>query len=87
MTSNDETNDFADRPPELPLQAQVVDPVEDPEEATEAAEDGSTFIVLDTFLRDNQEFDLANEGLEFVKFVRIANSGSATLSIDAIEVL
>jgi hypothetical protein len=51
------------------------------------SEDGSTFIVLDTFLRDNQEFDLANEGLEFVKFVRIANSGSATLSIDAIEVL
>ena len=51
------------------------------------SEDGSTFIVLDTFLRDNQQFDLANESLDFVKFVRIANSGSAVLSIDAIEVL
>lgn len=51
------------------------------------SEDGSTFTVLDTFLRDNQEFDLANERLDFVKFVRIANSGSSTLSIDAIEVL
>ncbi len=49
--------------------------------------DGSTYIVLDTFLRDNQEFDLANESLDFVKFVRITNSGSSTLSIDAIEVL
>ncbi len=51
------------------------------------SEDGSNFTVLDTFSSDNQEFDLANEGLEFVKFVRIANSGSSTLSIDAIEVL
>jgi hypothetical protein len=49
--------------------------------------DGSDYIVLDTFFSDNQEFDLANESLDFVKFVRIANSGSATLSIDAIEVL
>ena len=44
MTSNDENSDFADRPPELPLQAQVVDPVEEPEEVTEAEEDGGTFI-------------------------------------------
>jgi hypothetical protein len=51
------------------------------------SEDGSNYTVLDTFTRDNQEFDLATESLEFVKFVRIANSGSATLSIDAIEVL
>ncbi|MCH7510785.1 MAG: hypothetical protein IIB19_00300 [Chloroflexi bacterium] len=49
--------------------------------------DGSNYIVLDTFLSDNQDFDLANESLEFVKFVRIANSGSATLALDAIEVL
>lgn len=51
------------------------------------SEDGSTYIVLNTFLSDNQEFDLAIERLEFVKFVRISNIGSAVLSIDAVEVL
>lgn len=51
------------------------------------SEDGSNYTLIDTFLRDDQEFDLANQGLEFVKFLRIANTGSATLSIDAIEVL
>jgi hypothetical protein len=49
--------------------------------------DGSAYTVLDTIVRDNQEFDLANEGLEFVRFVRIASESGATLSIDAIEVL
>lgn len=51
------------------------------------SEDGSSYTVLDTIVRDNQEFDLANEGLELVRFVRIANQSSTALSIDAIEVL
>ena len=48
---------------------------------------GSEYVVLDTVLRDNQEFDLANKGLDFVRFVRIAAESGAALSIDAIEVL
>jgi hypothetical protein len=51
------------------------------------SEDGTSYQVLDTVVSDNQEFDLANEGLELVRFVRIAGQGGATLSIDAIEVL
>jgi hypothetical protein len=51
------------------------------------SEDGSDYVVLDTVVSDNQEFDLANEGLELVRFVRIATASGTTLSIDAIEVL
>jgi hypothetical protein len=40
MTTKDENNDFPDRPPELPLQAQVVES----EEVSEVQEDGGTFI-------------------------------------------
>lgn len=49
--------------------------------------DGSNYVVLDSIVRDNQEFDLANESLDFVRFVRITADGGAALSIDAIEVL
>ncbi len=40
MTTHDDSNDTESRPPELPLQAQVVDA----EEPIEAHEDGGTFI-------------------------------------------
>ena len=37
MTTQDENNDFAERPPELPLQAQVVEETEEPEAPQEEA--------------------------------------------------
>lgn len=49
------------------------------------SQDGSEFTVLDTVVRDNQEFDLATEGLEFIRFVRIASTSGSAMSIDAIE--
>lgn len=51
------------------------------------SEDGSNYIVLDNFIRDDQSFDLSNRGLDYVRFVRISSESGASLRIDAIEVL
>ncbi len=51
------------------------------------SEDGSTYIVLDNLIRDNQAFDLANRGLQFARFVRVAVEAGASIRIDAIEAL
>ncbi|MCP4448413.1 MAG: hypothetical protein GY811_24185 [Myxococcales bacterium] len=51
------------------------------------SEDGSNFVVLDSFVSDDQSFDLSSGDLEYVRFVRIASQSGAALSIDAIEAL
>ncbi len=51
------------------------------------SEDGSTYLVLDNLIRDDQSFDLSNRGLEYARFVRIAVEAGTSLSIDAIEAL
>lgn len=49
--------------------------------------DGSDYTVLDTFSQDDQAFDLATEGFDYVRFIRIATPSGVSMSIDAVEVL
>jgi hypothetical protein len=51
------------------------------------SEDGSNYVVLDNLIRNDQTFDLANRGLEYARFLRIAVEAGATLQIDSIEAL
>ena len=52
-----------------------------------ASQDGSTFFALGNLNTDNQSFDLANEQLDFARFVQIAGEPGAVIVIDAVEVI
>ncbi len=52
------------------------------------SDDGSTYTVLQNLISNDQAFDLAEQNVQFARFVRITGASSNTsISIDAIEAL
>lgn len=52
------------------------------------SEDGSTYTILQSLISSDQAFDLAEQNVQFARFVRITGAvGNTSISIDAVEAL